>query len=308
MIGNASKLFCHPERLSAFWDSEPVVPITVEIHPTNKCNQACRYCTVPHNDVTMGDAELADLLDQCKDICVEGVVFSGGGEPLLGPTETNREMPTGLITNGSVKPKDESLWGRFEWVRFSVDTSDSDMYEVLRGVPMPDCLCSNIATAAKLTTVGVQMVLTPATVSGCLSLLIWAKSLGADYLHIRPDECTENPTWLSRSQRRVLEDEAGDKLELIVRDDKHDMVRSPKCHAANFILTVGADLNCWVCACGSQRTWLGDLRRQSLADIVFGKRRAEAIAFIDANECPRMCKGAGINAVLEECRRHSDFL
>ncbi|GMO42318.1 MAG: hypothetical protein Pg6C_03780 [Treponemataceae bacterium] len=58
--------------------------ITVQLELTSRCNERCVHCYIPHEWKTrnMDSALLMSLLDQCRDMGVEQVTFSGG-EPML---------------------------------------------------------------------------------------------------------------------------------------------------------------------------------------------------------------------------------
>jgi MoaA/NifB/PqqE/SkfB family radical SAM enzyme len=311
MIGNASKLFNYPDRLKAFWAGEPVVPVTVEIHPSDKCNQKCSYCPLPHTGAVMSRDFLYQALSECDAIGVEGVVLSGGGEPTIAGIDVASlvSIPCGLITNGATPlcptMSPDSFWPTFRWVRFSVDSCRADTYEAIRGVPVPDCLQQNITEAVGQTFVGVQMVVCPENKNQCTEMAYWAELLGAKYLEIRPDEYTENPEWPAEDQLADAESVSG--IDVIVRRDKIGLRQAGPCHAGHFSMTIGADGKCWVCACGELRFYIGDLNESSLKDIVFSDRRREVLEGIDATQCPSMCRGAAINAALSECEKHRQW-
>lgn len=309
MIGNASKLLNYPDRLDAFWANKPVIPITVEIHPTNKCNQNCSYCSIRHDNTTMTPEQLAYVVEQCKNIGIRGLVFSGGGEPLLGRLESAlcTTLPCGLVTNGGVEI-DKKIFSAFRWVRFSVDSCDKETYQRIRGVEWPECLEDNIRVAAKQSCVGIQMVITEQNIGHCFDMVPWARSLGADYLQIRPDDYNDNFVWLGELQQKELLAASRDDFRIILRQDKIGVRKTPRCMAGHFTITVTADLNCWICACERPRFLLGSLKNESLRDVVFGPRRKKQLANAFTQDCPRMCRGANINSALWECGLHSEFL
>ena len=94
---------------------EDPYPVTLEIHPTDICNQKCKYCffggrgykstrTEPKMDVE----EYRCLFTEMKEIDLIELKISGGGEPLLHPQiveilRSAREtgLTTRLTTNGN---------------------------------------------------------------------------------------------------------------------------------------------------------------------------------------------------------------
>jgi MoaA/NifB/PqqE/SkfB family radical SAM enzyme len=59
---------------------------TLQIELTSRCNEHCIHCYIPHEsrDHDMDSSLLRSILDQCRDIGVEQIFFSGG-EPMLHP-------------------------------------------------------------------------------------------------------------------------------------------------------------------------------------------------------------------------------
>jgi len=308
MIGNATKLFSHPDRLEAFWRGLPVVPVTVEIRPTDRCNQKCAYCS-RHSHASMSFAELARIFTECAELGVRGFVFSGGGEPLLAlPDDLGTVMPCGLITNGSVL-KSAAFWRQFTWVRFSVDSFDPALYQKLRGVPFPDDLLRNIRHAQGRTCVGVQMVVTEDTKEHVVEFVEAADDAGAEYVQVRPREDIPNPPWPSDEELSRAEALATDDFGVLVRRDKIGVDMSGPCHAGSFMLTILPDLTCAVCSCtGAQTAVVGSLRKQTLREIVYGQRRSKVLGDLRTELCPPNCKGANINRALSNCGTHAEFL
>lgn len=299
MIGNASKLLMHGDRLADWRAGKPVVPVTLELHLTNRCNQMCSYCTQRHSTTDLFDA--AGIIRQAEELGVRGITLSGGGEPMMGPMSEVMcsEMPMGLITNGSVAAA-PGFWRRFSWVRFSVDSCDGATYKAIRGVEMPECLEENIIACAKHTTTGVQMVVQEQNFAHVEMMQIYSRGLGADYLHVRPDE-TGSVSW-------PLSIAPLPGIVTILRNDKIAHAPSAKCGSGHFIMTVTADGRCWMCACGKPRHCVGDLNRQTLRNVVYSPERAAVLARADPAQCPTMCRGAAINAALEEAWRHHEWL
>lgn len=71
--------------LSEYFMSNPFLD-TFHIELTSKCNERCVHCYIPHeNKTTIIDCDLMyNVLDQCKQMGVLTVIFSGG-EPMLHP-------------------------------------------------------------------------------------------------------------------------------------------------------------------------------------------------------------------------------
>ena len=117
-------------------------PIIAEIDPTSVCNFHCPECV----DIGMlGKKEidsdrLLRLLTELQYSGVKGVIFIGGGEPLLHsgmpePIVHAHELglAVGLTTNGSLlKPFVEIIAELVSWTRVSVDAATAATYHWLR--------------------------------------------------------------------------------------------------------------------------------------------------------------------------------
>ena len=306
MIGNADKILGWSDRLRDYLNGGPVVPVTLEVQPSGKCNQKCKYCDGHNmNGHTMSRCDISRIVDESIGVGVGGIVWSGGGEPLLNNDFTSfpiRGIKSGLITNGSVAmPCD--FWRQFSWVRFSVDSMQADEYHSVRGVEMPSCLKDNITAAGNVTYTGIQAVATRGIPIG--PLVEAAKNMGVGYIQIRPDERSEHPYW-PEMELASCQGDCG--IDVIVRNDKRAK-RSWPCVAGNFMMTIASDMTCHICSCaGSPATRFGDLRDSSLSDIVYSQQRAEAIDMAGGRSCPIMCKGANINRAFAGDVKHARFL
>jgi cyclic pyranopterin phosphate synthase len=128
------------DRLHAWRHGKPFSPATVEISPTNVCNQKCKYCYAWRESKpreSLRDDILIGCFDQLADAGVGGVVIQGTGEPLLHkalPAAINRgadrNIPIQLTTNGvllNAALQDEILQYLF-CLRISVIDSTPERY------------------------------------------------------------------------------------------------------------------------------------------------------------------------------------
>ena len=90
----AQKLLCYPEKLQAWLKGQPFAPITLEIHPTERCNHRCPQCqstfAMPGGEARKRARQGYDLdlslLDSVWKDPPKGVVLSGHtGDPLMHP-------------------------------------------------------------------------------------------------------------------------------------------------------------------------------------------------------------------------------
>jgi radical SAM protein with 4Fe4S-binding SPASM domain len=86
-------------------------PVSIEIHPTAKCNHRCVHCSYKERNesrVSISEEIMDKLVDSVIKMGVRGVYFSGGGEPTLYPKLGNyieklytNGVECAIITNGS---------------------------------------------------------------------------------------------------------------------------------------------------------------------------------------------------------------
>ena len=72
----------HIGRVANWVSGENVGPITVEMDMTNRCNSRCPGCAGGReNQESLSNPK--SLIDQLVGMGTRGLIFSGGGEPLL---------------------------------------------------------------------------------------------------------------------------------------------------------------------------------------------------------------------------------
>lgn len=119
-----------------------ILPIHVEISPTNRCNLNCSFCSYSSRDKEneLKLFELKEVIDICKSLGTKVITISGGGEPLCHPhindfikycKETNIEI--GLITNGLLLNKltSDSL-KILKWCRVSYGDGRTDFEKFIK--------------------------------------------------------------------------------------------------------------------------------------------------------------------------------
>lgn len=139
-------------------------PVIVEISPSHKCNQLCRYCYAYKRgkpEDRLSDEILLSSFIQLAEAGVQAVELQGTGEPLMNKalpaaveTGAKRGLAIGLTTNGALLNKslqDQMLQYLF-YVKFSVIDSDPQRYAFLHGCSEKqwEHLVDNVKNAAKL--------------------------------------------------------------------------------------------------------------------------------------------------------------
>jgi len=209
---DSGKILDHLETIVGLRDTPAqVVPITVELHLSNRCNHDCPYCTFKD---TVRESELREqmfpdelldpLIADLQALGVKAVVYSGGGEPLLHPAVTRvlaavdaAGIRQGMITNGIMLERAEirdAVLKYCDWVRISVDAGSQEVYRAIHGpaadfarlrasVEQTVAAKKNIPNAARL---GVSFLLMGNNYHDLVPSACLFKKLGVDYFQVKP--------------------------------------------------------------------------------------------------------------------------
>lgn len=331
-IFSGSKLFRHLDRALAWQRGETVPPVTVEFDVTGRCNHHCRYCSGGYRcgDVPRDVAE--SRLRQVADFGARGIIFTGGGEPLMHPdcaslVEYARQCgpEVGFITNGSLMTEAdaERIASVCTWARVSIDASNQEVYRHIHGADA-DAFARAWRAVERLAaardrkrvpcTVGVGYLVGTASLLGMLAATKRAKAAGADYIqfrpfhreHLRPEGALFDCQAEAEGRFHVLASTAK-----YSRMDKSRGYRT--CHAAAFIGIIQADDNMPLCCHlrGHGEWYLGNLGESTFRTVWTGPRRDELLAKLDVSECLPLCRNDPLNAWLENActpQSHESFL
>jgi MoaA/NifB/PqqE/SkfB family radical SAM enzyme len=103
-------------------------PVMASWSITNRCNQACHYCTWPNeNSKELDTAQAIGLIDDLAKSGVGLIVFTGG-EPLLRKdlpdlidSAKQKKLIVGINTNGVLLPKQIDRLGQVDFFQLSLD-------------------------------------------------------------------------------------------------------------------------------------------------------------------------------------------
>lgn len=126
---------------------------SMEFHPSDVCNLACRGCTYGHGDPSTKPPAVNfpfESISRIVDLQPRGIMIVGGGEPVLYKSEGHRfqdmveelssRLPDTLLalkTNGTFRPPGD--WTeRVGWIRVSLDAATAETYESFRQKPFFD--------------------------------------------------------------------------------------------------------------------------------------------------------------------------
>jgi len=107
-----------------------IIPIHVQLNPTNVCNFNCPFCSCGNRDKTvmLPFEDIVEIMTRAKECGCKSVTITGGGEPLMHPQineiitylAEKLGLKVGIVTNGSMitmlKPQ-TLFW--ISWIRIS---------------------------------------------------------------------------------------------------------------------------------------------------------------------------------------------
>lgn len=333
---NGHKILNHIESIKEFLQESKryeIAPITIEIHPTNRCNLRCRDCTFQNiNRKTEFDS--AGLEKITKGIIglntVKAIVWSGGGEPTLykGLIDSARlfgeaGIEQGIATNGT-NLTDEFIdvaTKYFTYVRVSLNAATRQSYVKMHGTDQYWNVRSGMeklrekrdGTRDCKLTVGSSFLVYPENVQDIPLAIKNAEEMGLDYLQIKPAILSQEAPSLEYlcEAYRLLSNLSLDsaRTTIMVDMDKFQDLRSndygrsySTCWGALFYATISADQKMYVCChkIGDKNCPFGNLREKSFQEIWWSGRKKEVLQSVDVSQCPPNCKFHKMNKVLQD--------
>lgn len=322
------KAFRHPDVLHSISNGVPGRLPHVELILADLCQQSCKFCAyrlegyAPNqlfDDKRMMATEKAlEIVDDCAEIGVQAIQFTGGGEPTLhkGFQQVvervwQHGMKFSLVSNGvQITPALARLIVRASWVRVSLDAASEETYCSVRRVHRShwqkamDAVryLRNARDEAKTDCViGVGFVVTPHNWQEVAKAAALAKYLGADNFRISAQFSNEDETMFEGfhaecaklcAEAEGLSNEGftvynrfGDRLEDLRMGSPEDSL----CGYQFFTTYIGADLNVYRC-CGyayNSRGLVGSIKDQRFKDFWMSQERFDNQINFDGRGCER---------------------
>lgn len=261
-------------------------PVMVEISPTSKCNQKCRFCYVYKRRISsmLSDNVLVDFFSKASDMGIITIFIQGLGEPLLHESLPEAVVAGGktdikmcLITNGVLfdKTKQEKILEHLVFTKFSVIDNDSKRYAKMHGCPEHHFhkLVKNIENATNFrskknldVTLWATVYVSAYNFLDIYDIAKFSKSLGLDFISISTAIYTEfAPQWekdikLSNIFSKEEIDESKEKI-MSLEDERFKIhMQFPLdtyfptkrwgenyCQAVNLITTISEDGEVYPC-------------------------------------------------------------
>lgn len=335
------KALGHVDRLARWKAGEKPAPVTIEWDLSNRCALGCTFCHFAHTHTrgpwvnhdrrlpmafeTPGDLADRDLLrraiPEVAAAGVEGIIWSGGGDPLTHPNWDEQlgrahaaGLQQGMYTFGGLivdNLQARTLAAYCTWIVVSLDAADADTYAADKRVDpsMFRRACDGVNRLMQAgglhvgADVGASFLLHAGNVWQAGEMVKLARKLGATYASLRPiiDTHADNPaqplnnTW-ARDPKvlQYLEQFAADPfVEIDVNrfrqygewsGNRHYEV----CHGIKLNATITPDGRVWVCPQrrGIEGSCVGDLRTESFTDLW----QRHPGQWTDFSQCRAMCR------------------
>lgn len=342
------KLIYHVERVNDWLErKKEVYPIYVEIAPAGACNHRCVFCAVDYigyNTVFLDTELLKARLAEMGRLGVKSVMYAGEGEPLLHknlPEIIRHTKASGIdvsITTNALPmtPKwAESALEFITWIKVSINAGTPKTYAEIHQTKEGDFdkVVANMEAAVKLRerkkwscTIGSQMLLLPQNGREAIGLARTMKSIGVDYLVIKPySQHKKSLTHVyegidycqSAELKEGLKELNDEKFSVIFRENtirKLEETKSyyDKCYSTPFfwgyIMAEGSVYGCSAYLL-DDRFCYGNINQNTFQEIWEGEKRRKSIEYVahelDIHECRKNCRMDEINRYLWEIKHPS---
>jgi len=328
-IFRSDKILSHIDRVYDWLEGKNPPPITVELDLTNRCNNNCPKC-IGFRQPVVDLQNPKKIIKEIVQFGVRGITFSGGGEPLLHPELTDCVKYTSglgadvaVISNGLAMTK--SIAWKIKpyctWIRISLDAFKPETHERVHGVKgVLETVKANIKSLAKSVgkaTIGVGFLVSKEVLDEMLPATEFCKEAGVDYIQFRPFHYDFTP--IDKELKKCLKLQT-DKFKVLYSKAKYDCMKDGSfqrdytiCYGQQFASVITATGKVYLCCHfrANPKYCLGDLNRQSFAEIWNSRRRFQVIKNINLKECVPLCRCDSFNQILfsiKAKKEHINFL
>ena len=357
---DSHKMSLHPIRVAKWMEADndweklkKIYPIYVEISPYGGCNHRCTFCALDYmgyENIGLDFDTLKNTLSDMAEHGVKSVMFAGEGEPLLFKNLdlivehcSSVGIDTSLTTN--FVPLNKKAVQRYvencSWIKVSLNAGTAKTYASIHQTNEIDFnrVISNLEFALEhkkkynlKCTIGVQMLLLPENKDEAVLLAKKCKSIGVDYLVIKPysqhlSSKTTKYKDIDYSKMLDIKDEvysiSDENFSVIFRINtmkKYIEKKQPYsiCHSTPFFWGyIAADGKVFGCSAylGDDRFCYGNIYENKFSQIWEGDKRKKSYDFIqnelDIKNCRVNCRMDEVNRYLWRLKNpqgHDNFI
>lgn len=338
---SALKAAWHVERIQQLREGQDIAPVHVQLILSDLCNQNCHFCayrmeggfTSKHFGGNpsrfIPTAKAKEILDDCAELGVKAIEFTGGGEPtvhkdwseVIGHAQS-LGLKTALVTNG-VRLKPGPVLSRLTWLRVSLDAGTPETYERVRESKAWPQVMRNLKMVGELNGpyVGVGFVVTRENWRELPAACAIAKDAGIPYVRVSAMFSEAGADYYKglsdaidevRAEARRLEDSTFKLVDFFgdrIGDLKQAAPDYSFCGYQQFVTYIGGDQKIYRCCTTSytKHGEVGDLSSQRFSDWFKTTSRRD----FDARTC-KVCQYNNVNKtvrfLLDEAPPHVDFV
>lgn len=326
-------------------------PVQIHLVPTNRCNQSCTFCAYrmpesacnqkfrPHDSIP--NEKLLEIIDSCKNMGVNAIQITGGGEPLIHPDIKgvirkiiDDGFDLGLVTNGQALDDELiEMLSDVAWIRISVDASNKDTYSLIRRVKTVNYekVMSNITRLASIkrkTILGIGFVVNRENYSEIYDTCKMFKEKGVDNFRISAsfnplgiryfDGIYDHAKDLSEKAKLELEDENFTVFNLFndrIGDLFHGKQDYDFCPMKELVPYVAADMNVYTCCILSynKNGYIGSIKDQTFEELWHSNDKIQCFKRHNPRKnCQLPCmfesKNHFINYCIKNDAKHVNFI
>ncbi len=331
----------HKENIETLRKGEQPYPVHVEIIISDYCNHDCGFCAYRMSgyssnelfQIEEGQSRKArnpnrminkekcfEILDDCKEMNVKAIQFTGGGEPTIHPNfieiveyALDLGFDVGLVTNGSMlsKKRHREVAVRLVWLRVSIDAADRHYYSEERRVGLK--AWDNLEKGVRLlredlnnlkseTVLGAGYVVTDRNWKGIHKATGIYKDWGFDNVRLglmfSPDGAKPYEDFrydMSYLAIKAVEDFSDRSYTVINRvSEKYDELDKGNptfefCSYQHFTQYIGGDLNLYRCCvyAYNYHGLVGSLRNMRYKELLDSQSKKENMSNFKASSCER---------------------
>jgi len=335
------KIFHYQDKLDSLVKDVKAIkaPLHIRIKPTNVCNHNCWYCAYKSDDLQLGqdmvekdfipEDKMMEILDDCKDMGVKAITFSGGGEPFTYRyfTQTIKKLidykiPFASLTNGSrLNGEVAQLFAKnATWLRVSIDGYDDESYAKARDVKVGEFtkILNNmkyfVNIADRTCNLGVSFIIDATNYTKIYEFSKLMKSIGVDSIKLSgcvvDNEGVKNNEYhksffekakeLSQKVKDELEDENFEVFDSYhYLEDKFDKDYT-WCPYSQVLPVIGADLNIYPCqdkAYNLDNGLVGSIKDKRFKDFWFNDKD-KFFKINPSKDCQNHCVANGKNQMI----------
>lgn len=346
---DSHKLIYHVERVNAWLKDESIYPIYVEISTSGACNHRCTYCALDfmgYQPRFLDKDMLKERLFEMGALGVKSIMYAGEGEPLLHKdiaflieNTKNSGIDIAITTNGVllVEKLSENILANLTWVKVSINAATKETYSKIHRTSPDDFdkVIKNMSFASKVRknndykcTLGMQIILLPENYKEITLLAEKAKSIGMDYLVVKP--YSQHPLSKTRMYKDIRYSNYLNLAEKLTKfNDKNFNVifrmhamkkwdearRNYKhCLALPFWAHVDASGDVWACSIylTKDKFRLGNIYKNTFQEIWQSEKRTRLVQWaqekLDTHKCRVNCRMDEINRYLWELKNPSEHV